>query len=218
MSADTRLHDDITRGNGMTPVLVADDDPMAREILTRTLRRWEIDTVAAADGAAAWTLLATTPSPALAIVDWMMPGVDGIELCRRIRGDAARAHMYVIVLSSRDLPADVVAGLDAGADDYLVKPFKPEELRARISAGLRVLSLQARLADRLAELETALAKVKELRGLLPICAYCKRIRGDANYWEQLESYISAHTDATFSHGICPPCFATVMADIERNGQ
>jgi phosphoserine phosphatase RsbU/P len=197
---------------------VADDDPVAREILTRTLHRWEFDAVAAADGAAAWTLLAAAPPPALAIVDWMMPGVDGIELCRRIRQNAAHAHMYVIVLTGRDQPDDVVAGLDAGADDYLVKPFRPEELRARIDAGLRVLSLQARLADRLAELEAALAKVKELRGLLPICAYCKRIRRDADYWEQLENYISAHTDARFSHGICPPCFTAVMADLERSGQ
>lgn len=198
--------------------LIADDDPVAREILARTLHRWDIDTVAAADGAAAWAALTAPLRPSLAIVDWMMPGVDGIELCRRIRQDAAHAHMYVIVLTTRDLPADVVAGLNAGADDYLIKPFKPEELRARISAGLRVLSLQARLADRLAELEAALAKVKELRGLLPICAYCKRIRRDADYWEQLESYISAHTGAKFSHGICPPCFSTVMADLERNTQ
>jgi CheY-like chemotaxis protein len=110
----------------------------------------------------------------MAIVDWMMPGTDGLELCRRIRADAAHAAMHVILLTSRAADADVVAGLDAGADDYLVKPFNPEELRARVQAGVRVLSLQNRLGARVRELQDALANVKELTGLLPICSYCKR--------------------------------------------
>jgi len=120
-----------------------------------------------------------------------------------------------MLLTSRDSRADLVAGLDAGADDYLIKPFDPEELRARVHVGLRVLSLQDRLSEQVAELQAALAKVRQLAGLLPICSYCKRIRNDNNYWEQVDSYIAHHSDTLFSHGICPACFDAVNAEFEH---
>jgi YesN/AraC family two-component response regulator len=123
--------------------------------------------------------------------------------------------MYLMLLTSLESKGHIVAGLDAGADDYLVKPFDPEELRARINVGVRVLSLQERLADRVKELQEALANVKVLHGLLPICSYCKRIRGDDQYWQQVEGYIAQHSDAQFSHGICPTCYATVSAEIDE---
>jgi DNA-binding response OmpR family regulator len=195
--------------------LVADDDPVAAAILSRALRGWNIEPVVARDGAAAWATITGSDAPPLAIMDWMMPGIDGLELCRRIRQRPASASMYVILLTSRDDAEDVVAGLDAGADDYLIKPFRAGELRARINAGVRVLSLQERLAQRVEELQQALASVKQLSGLLPICSYCKRIRSDENYWQQVESYIADRTDAEFSHGICPTCFEKVRADFER---
>ena len=194
--------------------LVADDDRVTRTILARALERWNIEPVIAEDGVAAWEIIAAGDAPLLAIVDWMMPRLDGIELCRRIRADGARASMYVLLLTSRAEPDDIVAGLDAGADDYLVKPFRAAELRARINAGVRVLTLQERLAQRVDELQQALASVKQLRGLLPICSYCKRVRGDENYWQQVESYISDRTDAEFSHGVCPECLERMRADFE----
>ena len=194
--------------------LVADDEPITAAILASSLQRWNIDVAVANDGGAAWDLLATGDAPSLAIIDWMMPTVDGLDLCRRIRKDPAHAHMYVILLTGRDDPRDVVAGLEAGADDYIVKPFNPDELRARVQVGLRVLALQEKLADRVNALQEALARVKRLQGLLPICSYCKRIRGDDQYWQQLEGYIAEHTDAQFTHGICPPCASTLMAEIE----
>ena len=194
-------------------VLVADDEPMGALMLSRSLERWGLEVVVAHDGEEAWRII-QAGGVAMAILDWMMPGADGPELCRRIRTNEHHAHMHLILLTARNSRADVVAGLDAGADDYLIKPFDPEELRARVHVGIRVLTLQDRLADRVAELQEALTNVKQLSGLLPICSYCKRIRGDENYWERVESYITEHTDAKFSHGICPECYDTVMAQID----
>ena len=194
--------------------LIADDDRVTTAILSEALRRWNVEVAVAHDGQAAWELLGAGDGPALAIVDWMMPGIDGPELCRRIRQDPALAHMYVILLTGRRSREDVVAGLDAGADDYVVKPFDADELRARVHVGIRVLKLQERLAERVAELQTALLKVKQLSGLLPICSYCKRIRSDQNYWEQVDRYVAQHSDAEFSHGICPDCFKTVIAKFD----
>jgi sigma-B regulation protein RsbU (phosphoserine phosphatase) len=196
-------------------VLVADDERVNSMMLARSLERWGLDVVVANDGEEAWRIIDQEGGISMAILDWMMPGADGPELCRRIRHDARHAHMHLLLLTSRDSRADVVAGLDAGADDYLIKPFDPEELRARVHVGIRVLALQDRLADRVAELEDALSKVKQLSGLLPICSYCKRIRSDENYWERVESYITDHTDAKFTHGICPTCFDTVIGQLEN---
>jgi sigma-B regulation protein RsbU (phosphoserine phosphatase) len=194
-------------------VLVADDDPTGATILARTLGRWGLEAVVAHDGEDAWRIIDQDGGIAMAILDWMMPGADGLELCRRIRREERHAHMHVILLTARDGRADVVAGLDAGADDYLIKPFDTEELRARVHVGIRVLALQERLADRVAELQVALSSVKQLSGLLPICSYCKRIRSDENYWERVESYIGEHTDAKFTHGICPQCYETFLKQL-----
>ncbi|HKT82077.1 MAG TPA: response regulator transcription factor [Vicinamibacterales bacterium] len=194
--------------------LIADDDRVAAEVLSRTLKRWDFDVTVVADGAAAWRALQEGASqPTLAVLDWMMPLVDGPEICRRVRTDLPLANMYLILLTSLDKRQDVVAGLQAGADDYVIKPFDPEELRARVQVGVRVLSLQERLAERVAELQAALSNVKQLQGLLPICSYCKRIRGDDQYWTQVESYIAERSDAQFSHGICPACYETLEQQI-----
>jgi response regulator RpfG family c-di-GMP phosphodiesterase len=122
--------------------------------------------------------------------------------------------MYLVLLTALEARKDIVAGLDAGADDYIVKPFDPDELRARLQVGVRVLTLQERLAERVAELEAALGRVKRLQGLLPICSYCKRIRGDDQYWQSVDAYIAEHSDAQFSHGICPPCYEEAQKEID----
>jgi len=194
-------------------VLIADDDRMTTVILSGALQRQGFDVTVVHDGTAAWAQIAGENPPSLAIVDWMMPGLDGPELCRRVRQEASRAHLYMILLTSRAERGDLIAGLDAGADDYLTKPFDADELRARVRVGCRVLALQQRLAERVTELQEMIANVKHLRGLLPICSYCKRVRSDSDYWEQVETYISDHTDAQFSHGICPCCYEKVMAEL-----
>jgi CheY-like chemotaxis protein len=122
------------------------------------------------------------------------------------------------MLTARDGIADRVRGLDAGADDYLVKPFDPGELRARVQAGERIVELQRGLAEKVAQLEAALRKVRRLGGLLPICAYCKAIRDDSDYWHRVEEYVSEHADVQFSHGICPQCLEHAMQAARLVGQ
>jgi len=194
--------------------LVADDDRVAAAAVSRSMSAWGFEVSVVHDGLAAWEHLNTETPPSLAIVDWEMPGLEGPELCRRIRTDPARAHLYIVLLTARSSSIDVIAGLEAGADDYLVKPVILNELRARVQVGVRVVSLQTRLAEKVTELQATLDNVRRLRGLLPICAYCKRIRDDRNYWQRVEVYVSEHTDATFTHGICPSCFEEAKAQLD----
>jgi DNA-binding response OmpR family regulator len=200
-------------------ILIAEDEPVSRRLLQQTLGRWGYEVALAADGTEAWTCLSGASPPQLAIVDWVMPGVDGLELCRRIRSLDRRVPVYLILLTSRSAREDVVAGLEAGADDYVVKPFHEAELRARLQVGARVVQLQGSLAERVRELEDALSRVKQLQGLLPICSYCKKIRDDRNYWQQVEQYVTERTEARFTHGICPSCYERhVKAQRETAGR
>jgi CheY-like chemotaxis protein len=192
-------------------VLIAEDDPPSRRLLEATLRRWGHEVAVTTDGDEAWAALQRPEAPSVAILDWMMPGLDGVEICRRLRAQGSPTPPYVILLTANTRRADVVAGLEAGADDYVGKPFDHDELRARIIVAARVVELRRKLAERVRELETAMSRVKQLHGLLPICAYCKKIRDDRNYWQQVEQYVSAHSDAQFSHGICPQCYEQMIA-------
>src|SRR5438876_363543 len=124
-------------------ILIAEDDLVSRKLLQATLRRWGFETVTCVDGQEALDQLLRPDGPQLAILDWMMPLVDGLEICRRLRLTTSRHPKYVILLTAKSRREDVVRGLDAGADDYVTKPFDPKELRARLSVGLRIVGLQA---------------------------------------------------------------------------
>jgi DNA-binding response OmpR family regulator len=193
-------------------ILIAEDEPVSRRLLQKTLEQWGYEVVICEDGTSAWNALQAPDAPNIAVLDWMMPGMDGPEICRGVRESGAQRQPYLMLLTSRTRMQDVVAGLKAGADDYLTKPVDREELEARLSVATRVVQLQQRLADRVVELEEAISRVRQLQGLLPICAYCKRIRDDQNYWNQVESYIAEHLDVRFSHGICPSCLETVLKE------
>jgi len=133
------------KASPLNAVLIAEDDPIFRRILESWFKRWDYRVTAVDNGLDAWKVLQREDAPQLAILDWMMPGLDGIELCRRIRSRNQGPYCYVLLLSAKDDKQDVVAGLEAGADDYLTKPFDVDELRARVRAGKRILDLQAAL-------------------------------------------------------------------------
>jgi sigma-B regulation protein RsbU (phosphoserine phosphatase) len=200
-------------------ILVAEDDAVTRKVLAATLERlgWEVTT--ASDGTAAWDTLETLggkSAPELVLLDWMMPGMDGIEICRKLRSTPGFEFLYIILLTSRGEKEDLAMGLMAGANDYITKPFHPIELESRVRVGERMVKLQRSLASRVTELEAALAHVQRLQGLLPICSYCKKVRNEANYWEQVDSYLTTHSDVELTHGICPQCLETMMKQLDES--
>jgi DNA-binding response OmpR family regulator len=186
-------------------ILVAEDDAISRRLLIASLEREGYQVVSASDGNEAWRILHSDEAPRLAILDWMMPGQDGIEICEKLRREARPLYVYLLLVTTRTRTEDIVRGLEAGADDYLTKPYDPQELRCRIKSGERILHLEEALASKVRELEDALSHVKQLQGLLPICMFCKKIRDDSDTWHRLETYIENNSEALFSHSLCEEC-------------
>jgi sigma-B regulation protein RsbU (phosphoserine phosphatase) len=172
---------------------------------------WGFSVVTAEDGEAALAILESDDAPPLAIVDWMMPKMDGLEVCARVRKHSNRPYVYLVLLTAKSQKEEIAAGLQAGADDYVIKPFDPDELRARLTVGQRVVELERVLARKVSDLETALSDVRKLQGLLPICMYCKSVRDDQDYWHQIDAYIHQETGTDFSHSICPQCMSKLQA-------
>lgn len=150
-------------------------------------------------------ILIDTHAPQIALIDWTLRGLDGTDVCREVRKAAGSSYIYLILLTSKSGKNDIAEGLSAGADDYVIKPFDPDELRARLKVGMRLIELQQGLASKIKELKDALTNVKQLKGLLPICLYCKNVRDDHDYWSRIEDYLHSAVGSDFSHGICPKC-------------
>lgn len=191
-------------------ILVADDDPITTGVIEGLLRSAGHEVTTAGDGIEALRVLTAPDAPCLAVLDWMMPGMSGVEIIREAFKTHAADELYVIVVTSKDEKQSVVEALGSGARDFLTKPFDGAELLARIDVGVRMLDLREQLSTRVRELEAALEHVKQLQRLLPICSYCKRIRDDKDYWQSVESYLGSHGSVRFSHGVCPDCYENVM--------
>ena len=197
-------------------VLIAEDENVSRHMLSSMLCKVGYEVVVASNGREAWDLLLQPGAPKVALIDWMMPEIDGVELCRRVRADESLAGVYMILVTGRSEKNDIVEGLDAGANDYVTKPYDPAELRARIGVGERITTLECSLKERIEELKAAISHIKSLQGIIPICMHCHSIRQDQESWQRLESYFQEHSDAQFSHGICPACWAKHYPDIPRD--
>ncbi len=186
-------------------ILIAEDDYTSRLMVQVILDKWKYNVVTAENGAEAWEILQQKDPPQIAILDWEMPEMDGMGVCKRARALERDNPIYIIMLTGRDTKKDIVHGLDSGADDYITKPFDENELRARVRVAERMVTIQASLTETVDELREALDHVHTLQGILPICMHCHGIRSDDAAWHKLEKYIEANTTAKFSHSICPDC-------------
>ena len=199
-------------------ILIVEDDFASRNILATVLKKAGHEPVEAVDGSQAWEMLQQPDAPRIVILDWIMPEPDGLEVLRRVRALPTDRPPYILMLTSKTEKAEVIAGLDAGANDYLRKPFDPGELRARVEGGRRMVELADALAAKIEELQRAMAEIKTLRGIVPICANCKKIRDDQGYWCQVEVYVRDHTEAQFSHGICPECIKKFYPESAKDAE
>jgi sigma-B regulation protein RsbU (phosphoserine phosphatase) len=181
-------------------ILIAEDDPVASKILRLTLEQVGHEAVVVPNGAAAWEQFLREPV-AVVVSDWMMPELDGLQLCRRIRERVDRDYTYFILLTANHARRENLAqAMEAGIDDFLQKPLDREAIWMRLRVAERILGFTR--------------QIRQLGELLPICAFCKKIRDDGTYWTQFESYIQEHTGSHFSHGVCPDCFDQQIQELD----
>lgn len=193
-----------TKNDLQKTVLVVDDQPANLKVLLSYLQDQGFNTLTATDGKRALYQISNF-KPDIILLDVMMPGIDGFETCHRLKANKETADIPVIFITALSDVEDKIKAFEAGGVDYVTKPFQHEEVLARLNAHLDIRSLQNELEDKNKELQKALDDVKQLSGFIPICAACKKIRDDEGYWNQIDLYISQHSDAQFSHGMCPDC-------------
>ena len=194
-----------------TRVLCVDDDPATQVVLSGIIEDAGWQPELALNATVARQTLEANPDIQVVLLDWMLPDGSGVDLCRELKA-VAGASLYVILVTVRGEPEDVETGLDAGADDYLVKPVSPVEVRARVRSGFRAAEAQRQLAERLAQLEQALKRVSNLESLLPLCMYCRRINS-SEMWQSVEDYLWEHVDVKVSHGCCPDCLSKLTRQL-----
>lgn len=204
----------ISKMNKENTILVVDDQPANVKVLLAFLKTHGFKTNVATSGERALLTFETT-LPDIILLDVMMPGIDGFETCRRIKASPKSAEIPVIFMTALDSEHDKMTAFEVGGVDYVTKPFQKGEVLARLNTHLTLQHQKNVLAQQKQELEQALAEVKQLSGILPICACCKKIRDDKGYWQQVEAYISTHSETRFSHGYCPDCFEKEMKEVKQ---
>lgn len=181
-------------------VLAVEDDPVAQLVLEAELKSLGHEVRLAANGAEAWAALGD-PELRVVVSDWRMPGLDGLDLCRRIRARGGDYVCFILLTQLSATDENVDLALAAGVDDFLTKPVDVRELKMRLHVAARLIGLTA--------------QVRQLESFLPICGYCKKIRADRDYWQQLESYFHERIGTAFSHGVCPECYERHVVPMVR---
>ncbi len=200
--------------NQTIKILVVDDDPDILYATCRIAKSAGYEVFAAATGTHCLKMVREN-LPDLVLLDVMLPDMEGAEVCRQIKADPLLKNPFVVLISGlRTGSIDQADGLNAGADGYIARPISNQELKARISSLVRILTAERKRDELIAELKLALSQIKQLSGLIPICAHCKKIRNDQGYWDQVEVYIQKHTDAVFSHSICQACIKKHYPDFD----
>jgi diguanylate cyclase (GGDEF)-like protein len=197
-------------------MLIVEDALDQLQTLTGILVELDCRLITASTGEDALDTALQDP-PDLILLDIVLPGKDGLDVLRILKEHAQTQEIPVIILTAKGEMEDIVAGLEGGAADYLAKPFHAAELKARVKAHLHSKILQDRHKALIAELQEALGAVRQLSGMIPICAHCKKIRNDSGYWQQVEDYIGGHTEALFTHGLCPDCIPIFFPDAAEAG-
>ena len=202
-------------------ILIVDDEPINIQVLERALDN-KYDTFSANNGYDAIRLVKER-KPDLILLDVMMPDLNGFDVCKIIKSDENFADIPILFLTAMDTISGEVTGLQLGGIDYLSKPVNFDLLNLRVRNHIELkkrsdfIKEQRDIVNRKnEELEAALARVKRLEGIIPICMYCKKIREDNDVWKQLEQYICEHSEALFSHGVCPHCAEEQLAIINKN--
>lgn len=188
---------EITQPVARRRILIAEDDAVSARIMKAALDQAGYDTVVAGDGAAAWNLFQEQPVR-LIISDWTMPGCDGLELCRKVRATTKLPYTYFILFTANGTtPENYTLATAAGVDDFLTKPIDRAILRMRLAVAERILKFTA--------------EIRQLKELIPICSYCRKIRNEEKYWDRVEDYIEKETGSRFSHSACPDCYERELA-------
>jgi DNA-binding response OmpR family regulator len=195
--------------------LVVDDEEKVLEYLSKRLRKYNYHVETCSSGEEALEKVKVCDFDVV-ILDVVLPGIDGYEVCHRLKSDNKTSGIMVLILSVKNALEERLKGYEVEADDYVCKPFDPKELHAKVQILLRLKNAIDQRNRVIHELEEALTKLKTLSGLLPICASCKKIRDDEGYWSQIESYIRIHSNAEFSHGLCPNCAKRLYAEYKKD--
>jgi len=185
-------------------VLIVDDVPENLTVLKQMLEEQNYRVRPAINGEIALRAVSSSP-PEIILLDIRMPGMDGYEFCRRLKSVEKTRSIPVIFISALDELHDKVKAFSLGGVDYIAKPFQEEEVIARVRTHLTIRRLQQSLEEKNDNLQKAMGEIKALQGIIPICAWCKKIRDDEGFWKQVEVYFSERSDVMFSHGVCPDC-------------
>jgi CheY-like chemotaxis protein len=197
-------------------VLIAEDDPIASRLMRAVLADCELEVIVAADGDEAVEMI-ERENPALILLDWNLPGRTGLEICQHVRQRNQRERPYIVMVTCRDADDDVVTAFAAGADDYVRKPIHPRQLLARLQAGMRLVLREHALVQEHAALQTALASLRDMPALVPICSCCRRVSDGEDAWLAADRYLALRAGVQFTHGLCPTCAPRFLEPKRRTG-